>query len=145
MFHFQPTHEIEWVFFSSWYKRQQQLMWGPVFLAPSSALCVLQEGVLPLPRHPSASSNHAAVFCPAYFYLLTALRVIKKKKRWRKWSSYLLSYKPPKCSIKIVWCLENVCCWSVGISLITSAVGWTTELPPAALPHMRRNVTTPMC
>lgn len=68
-----------------------------------------------------------------------------KKKRRGKWSSYLFSHKFPKCSIKTVWSLEDMCCWSVGISLITSAVGWTTELPPAALLRVRSNTTAPTC
>lgn len=52
---------------------------------------------------------------------------------------------PPKCSIKVVWHLENVCCWSVGMYLITSAAGGTRELPPAALLHARSNLTAPVC
>lgn len=31
----------------------------------------------------------------------------------------------PQCSMKTVCCLENTCCWSVGITLITNAVEWT--------------------
>lgn len=126
MFHFQPTHVNELVLVSSWFQRQQQqLMQGAMFLTSSSGLCLLQEAIIPLPCHSLWSSSHAAVFCPSYLYLVTALQMIEGK-RGGTWSSYLFSYKYPSCSIKPVCCLENVCCWSVGITLITDAVEWNT-------------------